>query len=348
MIRWRREVSRFVRRAALLPLVTLSVAAHAQDDVLETVGGDTLTGEVKSLDRGMLRFDTDATDTIPIQWTHVSVLRSEQNFLVTLSDGRQLFGRWVESQQAGMLTLATAIGDIELPVNTVVRMSPIEGRLIDRISMSVDVGYNFAKANNQNQTTLGFAFGYRTEERLISSTVDIARSSTNDSPVSFRGNSNFSYRRFIEERDWDPIAFGGFERNDELGLDRRVTVGGGMSRWLADTNSRRISFVGGLVATRENETDAADSDESIEAAAVLALDWFRYDDPELDVALQFSVYERLSDTRRTRGNLDLDVRWELINDFFWGFSIYYSFNTEPTGTASRDDYGVVTSIGWSF
>ena len=30
-----------------------------------------------------------------------------------------------------------------------------------------------------------------------------------------------------------------------------VTVGGGMSRWLTDTNSRRVSFTGGLVATRE-------------------------------------------------------------------------------------------------
>jgi len=339
----------FLRLAALVVLAGAGNTVSAQTDVLETMAGDRLTGEIKSLDRGMLRFDTDATNTIPIQWTHVSVLLSQQNFLVTLSDGRELFGQWVESAQSGMLTLATAIGNLDLPVTSIVRMSPIEGRLIDRISMSVDIGYNIAKANNQKQTTFGYSFDYRTEGRLISANVDAARSSTNDAPTSFRGNSEFSYRRFIRDRAWDPVGFGGFERNDELGLDRRVTLGGGMSHWLADTNSRRISFLGGLVATRENETNAVESDDNIEAAASLTLDWFRYDDPELDVAMRFSVYQRLSDTRRTRGNLDLDLRWELVNDFFWGFSVYYSFNTEPTGIeTSSSDYGFVTSIGWTF
>jgi len=228
-------------------------------------------------------------------------------------------------------------------------MSPIEGRLIDRIAMSLDLGYNVAKANGVRQTTFGYDVSYRAEERLITANFDASRSSNNDSPTSIRSNSGFSYRRFVSDRQWDPIGFGAVERNDELGLDRRLTVGGGMSRWISDTNSRRVSFTGGVVATRENETGATESDQSMEAVTAIQLDWFRYDDPELDVAMRFSVYERLSDTRRTRGNLDLDVRWELINDFFWGFSIYYSFNSEPTGVeASSKDYGIVTSIGWSF
>jgi hypothetical protein len=227
-------------------------------------------------------------------------------------------------------------------------MNPIEGRLIDRIDMSIDLGYNLTKANNVVQTNFGYDFNYRSEERLLALDLDATRSSTGDEPVSHRSNSSFSYRRFSMDRLWDPIGLGGVERNDELGLDRRLTLGGGMARWLTDTNTNRISFTGGLVATRENETDAPESDDSVEAAVGLALDWFRYDDPELDVAMSFIVYERLSDSGRTRGNLDVDLRWELISDFFWGFKVYYSFNTEPLGDASRKDYGVVTTIGWSF
>ena len=44
----------------------------------------------------------------------------------------------------------------------------------------------------------------------------------------------------------------------------------------------------------------------------------------------------------------MDLRWELANDFYWGFTTYYSFNTEPTGDAADKDYGVVTTIGWTF
>jgi len=68
-------------------------------------------------------------------------------------------------------------------------------------------------------------------------------------------------------------------------------------------------------------------------------------DPELDVVTRLAVFQRLSGATRTRGNLDVDFRWELIQDFFWGFSIYYSFDNSPENPdASTNDYGVVTSL----
>ena len=337
-------------------LAALAVASHvwnhasaqSDDDVVVTENGDRLTGEIKSLDRGLLRFETDATDTIEIKWTHVASLVSDQNFRVTLDDGRELFGSLDEADATTMLRLSTVVGSIDLPILTVVRMMPIEGRLVDQIDMSFDLGYNITKANSVAQADIGYNFTYRTEQRLLSFNADATRSASSDQDTSIRANSTFSYRRFVGDRLWDPVGFGAIERNDELGLDRRITLGGGMSRWLTDTSSNRISFMGGLVGTRENERDALESENSLEAAAAISLDWFRHDDPELDVSMLFSVYERLSDSSRTRGNFDVDLRWELLNDFFWGFSIYYSFNTKPTGEAEREDYGVVTSIGWSF
>jgi hypothetical protein len=333
----------------LLANLATSTAVRAEDDVVVIANEGQLVGEIKSLDRGKLRFKTEATDTIQIDWTRVSSLVSDQRFIVTLSDGRQLFGTWSESGTDAVLRLNLGEAPIDLPLLLITRMTPIEGRLVDRIDMSVDIGYNATKANAVTQTDFSYAFNYRSEERLITLNVDASRSSSADQPRSLRMNNTVGYRRFIGDRRWDPQGFGSVERNDQLGLDRRVTVGGGMSRWLTDTNSNRINFTGAIVFTRENEAQAESSNDSMEALMGLNLDWFRYDDPELDVAMRLAVYQRLSDGSRTRGNLDVDLRWELINDFFWGFSLYYSFNTEPTGVdTSREDYGIVTSIGWSF
>jgi hypothetical protein len=58
---------------------------------------------------------------------------------------------------------------------------------------------------------------------------------------------------------------------------------------LAHRYEPAASFTGGLVATRENETDALESDDGVEGAVVIDLDWFRYDDPELDVTMQLAV-----------------------------------------------------------
>jgi len=338
------------RWCLLLAAFLASAAVRAQDDdVVVIVNEGRLVGEIKSLDRGKLRFKTDATDTIQIDWTHVASLVSDQSFLVTLSDGRQLFGTWSESGTDAVLRLNLAETPIDLPLLLITRMTPIEGRLVDRIDMSVDLGYNASKANAVSQTDFSFAFNYRSEERLITMNVDASRSSSASQPNSLRQNDTIGYRRFIGDRNWDPQGFGAIERNDQLGLDRRATVGGGMSRWLTDTNSKRINFTGGVVFTRENEAEAVETNENLEGVVGLTLDWFRYDNPELDVAMRLTLFQRFSDTNRTRGNLDVDLRWELINDFFWGFSLYYSFNTEPTGVdTSREDYGIVTSIGWSF
>jgi hypothetical protein len=334
---------------ALLTGVIGHGTASAQDDRVVLTNGDRLTGEIKSLERGKLSFDTPAADVISIKWEQVAQLVSKQNFEITLDDGRQFFGSLVEGTESGTVRLQTDVQSPDFRVERVVRMTPIEGRVIDRIEMSADAGYSFTKATDVAQTNVGYNLNYRSEERLMRFDLDVTTSSSEDRDDSVRSRGGFAYRRFLDNRDWDPLALAQVERNDELGLSRRRTLGGGMSTWITDTNSRRMSFFGGLVYSTEQTTDSPETDDSVEATVGLDAEWFRYETPELDVSTQFAVFQRLSGEERTRGNLDVDFRWELVKDFFWGFSIYYSFDSSTeTVDASSSDYGVVTSLGWTF
>jgi hypothetical protein len=340
-------VRRILSAAALGVLV--GAAAHANTDVVTMSNGDRLTGEIKSLDRGKLSFETDATNTIQIEWDHVATLTSAQNFEVTLDDGRILFGSLLAGADPSVLSVATPSAPMALPTVTVVRMTPIERRVIERIDMSVDLGYNLAKANDARQTSAGFDFSYRDVRRLISLNADASTSVTENDPSSTRLNTNLSWRGFLEGRRWDPISMAQVERNDELGIARRMTAGGGMSRWIRDTNQSRISFLGGLVYGSEQAAGAEGSKEAAEAVVGFGLERFRYDSPELDLSARLAVYERLTGRSRTRGNLDIDFRWELFSDSFWGFSLYYSFDSNPESEgAAGTDYGITTSFGWDF
>jgi hypothetical protein len=332
-------------------LLTLLVAgqAQAQQDTITMLNGDKLTGEIKSMDRGMVRIETDATDTIAVKWDYVAELASEQSFLMTLTSGQRVFGSIDSVSEDSVVSLETRVGRFDVPLLEIVRMAPIEGRFIEQIDMSIDLGYSIAKASNVVQTTAGFDFGYRSPENQVQLNSNFARSSSVDKSDSQRIKVAGLYRRFIQARRWLPVGIAQYERNDELGLRRRLTLGGGMSRYLTDTNERQISFTGGLVASREAATGAADSERSIEAVNALDIQWFRYDSPELDVSTRLQLFERLSGESRTRGNLDLTFRWELIKDFNWGMSVYYSFDSAPENVeASGSDYGVVTTLGWSF
>lgn len=48
----------------------------AATDVVEFQNGDRLSGDAKSLDRGRLGFETDATGTIYVEWQEVEIGRA--------------------------------------------------------------------------------------------------------------------------------------------------------------------------------------------------------------------------------------------------------------------------------
>ena len=78
---------------SVLLIIAAPTIAQADTDVVVFDNGDRLTGEIKSLERGKLRFKTEATDTISIEWDNVAFLSSEQNIQVELFDGKRYLGQ---------------------------------------------------------------------------------------------------------------------------------------------------------------------------------------------------------------------------------------------------------------
>src|SRR5688572_26580715 len=83
-----------VRIAVAGLCLTLSVAvAEAQKtDSVWIRNGDRITGEVKSLYRGRLKYSTDDLGTIYIEWDKVVRISSRATFEVQLSSGLKYFG----------------------------------------------------------------------------------------------------------------------------------------------------------------------------------------------------------------------------------------------------------------
>jgi len=84
---------------------------------------------------------------------------------------------------------------------------------------------------------------------------------------------------------------------------------------------------------------------------MLGIDYSRYvfDDPTVDLSTALSVYPSITDSGRTRAQFDVKLRWEMIKDLYWDLSYYNTYDSDPpSGSLSTNDYGVVTSIGWSF
>ena len=284
---------------------------------------------------------------INLEWDDIDQLFSTTTFELNLESGERIYGTLAETTGDGQIRVQTPTGTMDLPTQTIVRMTPINSTLIDRIEMRVDLGHSLAKANDLEQTSFGYDFRYRGETRQINFDIDASTSSSESDPSSARVFTTFDYQRYIEKLDWNPIGIGQLERNDELGIDRRVSFGGGMGRYLRDTNQSRIAFAGGLVRSLEDDAGSSETTKDTEALIAMNLEWFQYDEPELDVSMALMLYRRLSGSKDPRGNVDVNIRWEIFKDLFWGVSVYYMYDGQAQNEEESDDYGSSSRWGGS-
>ena len=86
-----------------------------------------------------------------------------------------------------------------------------------------------------------------------------------------------------------------------------------------------------------------------EALAVVQFQKFTFNDPETDVSATLLILPNLTDTGRVRLELDTRVRREILSDFYWSISFFDSFDSDPPSAGvERNDYGFISSFGWSF
>ncbi|MEM1081030.1 MAG: DUF481 domain-containing protein, partial [Pseudomonadota bacterium] len=78
-------------------------------------------------------------------------------------------------------------------------------------------------------------------------------------------------------------------------------------------------------------------------------DWFRFDSPELDLSTSLEIIPSLTESGRIRGEFDITLNWEIVNDLSWQLNFYDSYdNRPPTEAASENDFGVTTSLAYDF
>lgn len=103
------------------------------------------------------------------------------------------------------------------------------------------------------------------------------------------------------------------------------------------------------MVTREELAGSTGDQDTLEAIGTIRWDWFRYDTPELDLSTKLEIIPNLSDTGRVRGELDITLKWEMIEDLFWQLEFYDSYDSRPaTVGAEKNDYGIISSLGYSF
>jgi len=347
------RVPRVAAHAACLLLACLAAPpalAAPKTDIVYLANGDRITGEVKGLEQGQLKLSTDAAGTIYIEWNKVARLQTTQYVQVELENGLRYFGQVPNAEGDRRLVLVPGQDGqaVDLTMDAVVRIDPIErGELWKRLDGYVTAGYDYTKSNDLQTFTFTGGLNSRTQKRRwsIDGSSQITSQQGNDDSQRWTVTGN--WRRFLQNR-YFAEGFGGFESNDELGLDLRSLVGSSFGRYLVQTGQQEWGVYAGLAYNHEDYAGTGTQD-SVEALLGTQYDFFRYDSPEASLDAMLNVYPSLTQSGRIRAEGQVRSRYEIVKDLFFEVSLYGSYDSDPGAQAdSNSDYGLTTSLGYTF
>ena len=319
--------------------------ANDKTDVVTLYNGDRITGEVKSLEGGILSVSTDSMGTVKIEWQDIARLESKYYHEVRTSDGVRYLGSIQPPEHPGQLRVTEPDGQHQLESLQVVGIRPIEDSVLDRLDLYFAAGYSYTRASDISQMSINTNISYENEHSRNQFT---GRTNVTESKDETTKSSKLELDRAVwtDRTNVFRSTFGNFETNDELGLDSRVGVGMGLGRFLVDNSRNRLVGIVGLqVITEENKSSG--SDQNVELLIASRYVAWRFNSPELDLDFGLNLYPSLTDTGRWRSSSDLRLRWELISDLFLDITAYGTYDNKADSNSGLD-YGVTTGLGWDF
>ena len=334
--------------AAFVFSLSASLLSAAYVDEIAFRNGQKLIGEIKGLDRGMLTFKTDEMSTISVKWVKVAGLASPGRFRVEAGTGQIVVGSLERASEEGKVVIVTETGKVLLGLDLIVTIAPFEIKLWDRFKGYLNVGFSLQRAQSLTTLNLSTQVSYRTSKWDLTLTGSTYFGKQATVPSTSRNDLSLIVQRDMKGRLF-AVGMTEIQQNSELGLSRRLTLGGGIGNNFVWTNHLILAAAVGVIAVDEKYSDAASSTQSAEALLSGKLEAFRYTFPKLNFLITAKIYPSLTDWGRVRVDLDSNLSYEIIRDFSIGLNGFYSVDSRPPTVATpKHDYGITASIRWDF
>jgi len=332
---------------AATAVMALSAQAAAQrTDIVVLDNGDHVTGEIQSLYRGMLSLRTDHMGTLEIEWEHVTELTSDTEFEIELANGRRVYGSLRPTAKEGVIEVRDDEAE-EVDLLTAVEISPFKKSFWRQVNGSTSVGFSFAQSNAVTTLTAAASARYRTRRYLT--TVDFSTYFNNQdgTDATRRNNLGLTMSRLFSDR-WFVMGLSQFLQSDELGLKLRTTAGGATGRHVLQSNKNILSPVAGIVYSNSVFLGDTPSRNEILALTGLQYSLFTFGTHKTNLTTAFYVLPSLTESGHYRLELDSEFRVKLFSEFYWSINLYENFDNNPPPGGSDNDFGVSTSLSWSY
>jgi hypothetical protein len=325
----------------ILLIFTFRATAFGQG-VVQVTNGDRITGNVSKLERGELAFSTTAAGTIDITWSEVVRLTSMQMLDVELRSGMRYTGP-IDSPADGQLVVQTASGPtMPIALSEILRITEVGATFLERTTGEIDFGLSVRPST----TTYNFdgSATNRTRRYQTDLLINSYFTRQDEAADNARNKIRLEVRRYFTDR-WFTVGIGEWHQDDELDLDWRLMIGGGVGRTLIESVDTLLRLEGGVDYDAENFTELDETDHSAEVFGAVHWDWWLTGPTKalVDARTEISL-----DRPRFRLEFDAKLRRDLFWDLYWSVNVFDDYDSDPPGDRSHSAFGMAIGLGWSF
>jgi len=331
------------------------VLARDSTDVIVMKNGDHLTGEIKGLDGGVLYISMQyILGTSQVQWSKVDHIESKQLFLVKTEGGSVYTGALSTAEVAAGRPVSIEVVEeqgkhITLERTTVVQMDQTSEKFWRRFNGEIDTGVIYSKGNQSTQFNLSSDLGYPRERWAATASYNSTLATSTGVTASTRNQINLGVQHLLPWNNWFYAGLGGLLQSSVQGIRLQSSFGGGIGRYLANTNRATIYLLGGFAWQRTQYTQAiVPAGTQDVAAGVIAggAKLFKFNKTNLNVT--GSVFPAISAPGRVYSSMNVSYYIKITGNLSWNVSVYGNWDNQPPPTFTGSDYGTSSGLSWTF
>jgi Protein of unknown function, DUF481 len=336
-------------------LVTLPLFARDSTDVIVMKNGDHFTCKIKALNGGTLYVSFPyAIETLSVDWTEVARLESKQLFLVKTENGAVYRGVLSTSETSADRPIDIEVAEapenkVVLNSQQIVDVSVTSEKFLQRFTGGFGLGFIYTKANESAQYSLSGLAAYPRERWAAQAGILSNLSSVTNSPTSTRNQLTFEGMHLLPPNNYFVGAFDGLLQSSEESIAGQNSLGGGIGRYLKNTNRAIFTVLAGAAWQRTdyNPTLFPIATQNATTAVIRSnLKLIKFNKTNLDISAL--VLPSLSDPGRiylsTNASYYIKLGWNLT----WNVSFYGSWDNHPPQNLPGSDYGSTTGLNWTF
>ena len=335
-------------------LFTTALLAREHTDVIVMQNGDRITGEIKSLESGVLRIDIAYVDgAVSVAWTKVARIESTQPFIVKTEDGSVFTGALgTDPASAGRpMTLRVAEGAERIAVEKaqVVNLEETSRDFFQALSGAINLGVVYSKGNNATQYNLGSDVEYRRKRWGFGGAFSSNLSANSGSSTATHNQLDLSAYRLMTRKNYFSSIFGGVLQSSAQGINVQTTLGLGVGRFFKNTNRVRFSVLGGMIwqSAKYQQTLVPIGTQQVYGGAIVT-DFSVFLFKKTNLSARTTVAPAFSDWGRVHADTNVSYYLKLFSDLSWNLSFYGNWDTRPPGTFAGSDYGYSSGIKWTY